>query len=307
MPNALRIGLLGPLLLRDEEDRAVHVGGRQLRVLLTLLALDAGRVVPAGSLADEIWPDDPPGNPGNALQTLVSRQAARPTRSRRTTRAANCSPISSAWTLAAAEQVCADAPLPRAGVLPALSGLVDKSIVTAAERPCGEGPRYGMLETVRAYGLERLAEAGKGDRVRDTFAAYYLDLAETGDAQLRGAGQRRWLLELAAEQDNLQAALRWAIARQDGDIAQRLVLALGWYWMLRGQPGEPETLARQALALQPRERSPRMAEARMVCALTAAGPMWEMDGVRPAVTAAIAGLRRVVGSQPDDPSAGRDG
>ena len=64
MPNALRIGLLGPLQVRDETGRPVHVGGRQLRVLLTLLALDAGRVVPAGSLATEIWPDDLPGNPG---------------------------------------------------------------------------------------------------------------------------------------------------------------------------------------------------------------------------------------------------
>jgi DNA-binding SARP family transcriptional activator len=77
MPNALRIGLLGPLQVRDETGRPVHVGGRQLRVLLTLLALDAGRVVPAGSLAGEIWPDDLPGNPGNALQTLVSRLRAR--------------------------------------------------------------------------------------------------------------------------------------------------------------------------------------------------------------------------------------
>jgi DNA-binding SARP family transcriptional activator len=73
MPDALRIGLLGPLQVRDEPGHPVHVGGRQLRVLLTLLALNAGRVVSAGSLAGEIWPDDPPGNPGNALQTLVSR------------------------------------------------------------------------------------------------------------------------------------------------------------------------------------------------------------------------------------------
>src|SRR4029077_17745918 len=51
-------------------------GGRQLRALLTLLALNAGRVVPAGSLAAELWPDDPPGNPGNALQTLISRLRA---------------------------------------------------------------------------------------------------------------------------------------------------------------------------------------------------------------------------------------
>ena len=76
MPNALGIGLLGPLQVRDETGRPVHVGGRQLRVLLTLLALNAGRVVPAGSLARELWPDDPPGNPGNALQTLVSRLRA---------------------------------------------------------------------------------------------------------------------------------------------------------------------------------------------------------------------------------------
>src|SRR5690242_5957284 len=113
MPNALRIGLLGPLQLRDETGRPVRVGGRQLRVLLTLLALNAGRVVPAGSLAGHIWPDDPPGNPGNALQTLVSRlraelrqcscarctrPAARRRRSRAITRAASCSPTSSAWT-----------------------------------------------------------------------------------------------------------------------------------------------------------------------------------------------------------------
>jgi DNA-binding SARP family transcriptional activator len=62
--------------VRDEAGHLVHVGGRQLRVLLTLLALNAGRVVPVGSLAGQIWPDDPPGNPGNALQTLVSRLRA---------------------------------------------------------------------------------------------------------------------------------------------------------------------------------------------------------------------------------------
>lgn len=50
MPDALRIGLLGPLQVRDETGRLIHVGGRQLRVLLILLALNAGRVVPVGSL-----------------------------------------------------------------------------------------------------------------------------------------------------------------------------------------------------------------------------------------------------------------
>src|SRR6516225_6574422 len=76
MPDTLSIGLLGPLQVRDGAGRTVHVGGRQLRVLLILLALEAGRVVPSGSLADQIWPEEPPANPGNALQTLVSRLRA---------------------------------------------------------------------------------------------------------------------------------------------------------------------------------------------------------------------------------------
>jgi hypothetical protein len=73
VPNALGIGATGLLQVRDQTGRPVHVGGRQLRVLLILLALDAGSVVPVGSMAGQLWPEDPPGNPGNALQTLVSR------------------------------------------------------------------------------------------------------------------------------------------------------------------------------------------------------------------------------------------
>src|SRR5262249_1846739 len=100
-------------------------------------------------------------------------------------------------TLAMAEQVCADELLPSAQVLPALSGLVDKSIAAAGQGPDGE-PRYRMLETVRAYGLERLAQAGEQDRIPDAFTASYLNLAETADPGLRTAAQGRWMRELAA-------------------------------------------------------------------------------------------------------------
>jgi predicted ATPase/DNA-binding SARP family transcriptional activator len=200
-------------------------------------------------------------------------------------------------TLAMAEQVCADQWLPSAQVLPALSGLVDKSIIAA-------GPRYRMLETVRAYGLERLAEAGEHDRVRDAFAAHYLDLAETTDPRLRAAGQGYWLGELAAEQDNLHAALRWAITRRDAEVALRFVRALGWYWVLRGQPGEPQTLARDVLGLEPREHSVRIAEARIVCAMTASGPSWEIDTVRPVLDAAVADFVELThGEVPSNPVA----
>src|SRR6516225_8668150 len=208
-------------------------------------------------------------------------------------------------TLAMAEEVCADELLRSAQVLPALSGLVDKSIIAAGQiADPVSSPRYRMLETVRAYGLDRLAEAGEDDRIRDAFAAHYLNLAETTEPRLRGPEQGQWLRELAAEQDNLYAALRWAITRRDAETALRFVRALGWYWVLRGQPGEPETLARDVLELEPREHSTLIAEARMVCAMTAAGPSWELDSVQPALRAAVDDFTRLAhGQTPSNPVA----
>ena len=213
-------------------------------------------------------------------------------------------------TLAAAVQACADpmpdeAPpptegqpaggprvLPRASVLPTLSGLVGKSIIAMADTPGGCAPRYRMLETVRAYGLERLAEAGEETATKDAFARYCLDFAETADPRLRSADQIRWSRELLAEQDNAHAALRWAIARRDADTALRLVRALGYYWSQRGQ-GEADVLAREVLALTPPEPpTERTAEARVICALLAAGWSYDLETVKGPLVEAIAGLAR---------------
>lgn len=69
----MRIGLLGTLAVHDEAGLPVRVGGHRVRVLLILLALDAGRVVPTSSLIEQLWEDEPPANAGNSLQSLVSR------------------------------------------------------------------------------------------------------------------------------------------------------------------------------------------------------------------------------------------
>ena len=129
-----------------------------------------------------------------------------------------------------------------------------------------------MLETVRAYGLERLAEAGEETAVRDAFTAHYLDLAEAADPGSappgRAAGYACWW-------PSRTISTRRCAGRSpggDGDAALRFIRALAWYWQLRGQLGEPEALAGEVLALTPRERSERIAEARVICALTAAGP-----------------------------------
>ena len=200
-------------------------------------------------------------------------------------------------TLAAAEQVCADAAPPaastgltRAAVLPALSGLVGKSILVAPDTPGEAGPRYRMLETVRAYALQQLADAAEDAQVKDALTAYYLKFAEAADPLLRSADQVRWFRELTAEQDNAHAALRWAIARRDADTALRLVRSLAYYWVQRGH-GEGDTLARDALALAPPPLTTRtIAEARAICALLAAGWSWDIDSIREPLTEAIAAL-----------------
>ena len=152
-------------------------------------------------------------------------------------------------TLEAAERVCAGpGGLAADEVLYLLAGLVDKSLVVAAEGD-GGGVRYTMLETVRAYGAERLAEAGETDAVARAHAGYFLELAEAAEPELRRPDQLRWLARLTAERDNLHAALRWTVDGGEAALALRLAAALGWYWFLTSVRAEALDWTARALAL----------------------------------------------------------
>ena len=104
-----------------------------------------------------------------------------------------------------------------------------------------------MLETIRAYGRERLAEAGEADRVRAAHAAYFLDLADQARDRLISADQLAWLQRLSEDQDNLHAAVRGAVAAGDAATAVGLAGSLGWYWWLRGLKAEGTELISEAL------------------------------------------------------------
>jgi predicted ATPase/DNA-binding SARP family transcriptional activator len=156
-------------------------------------------------------------------------------------------------TPAAAERVCAGPPVPADQVADLLTALVDKSLLV----PIGTvEPRYRMLETIRAYGLDRLDAAGERAAVRSAHAAYYLELAEIAGPELAGRDQLRWLALLTEEHDNAHAALQGAIAAGDKSMAVRLVAALGWYWWLRGHRAEGAELTTAALDL-PGDAPPR--------------------------------------------------
>ncbi|GII97574.1 AfsR/SARP family transcriptional regulator [Sinosporangium siamense] len=151
-------------------------------------------------------------------------------------------------TLAAAERVCAGEGLDPADVLDTLARLVDKSLVAAAVQSGeAEATRYTMLETVRAYAEERLTEAGERERVRLAHARHFLGVAEEAEPRLRGRGQLDTLRLLSAEHDNTSAALRRAIDSGEGEVALRLVGALGWYWCLAGHRREAFARSEEAL------------------------------------------------------------
>ncbi|OEU91260.1 hypothetical protein DB35_16530, partial [Streptomyces abyssalis] len=137
----------------------------------------------------------------------------------------------------------------RAGdaVLQPLSRLVDRSLLVAAEGP--EGVRYRLLESVAAYAVERLAEAGETETVRRRHMHYFRDCAEQADPRLRGPDQQRLLRRLDLESANLRTALDTAVRLGDASSALRLALAPLWYRYLRGRLGEAHRSLGLALAL----------------------------------------------------------
>ncbi|WP_324193513.1 AfsR/SARP family transcriptional regulator [Nocardia otitidiscaviarum] len=124
-----------------------------------------------------------------------------------------------------------------------LHGLVDKSLLTF-----GAG-RFRMLDTIREYGCQRLADTGRLRTARADHAACYLELAERAEPHLRGSGQLPWLTRLAEERENLDAALRFATASGDTDTALRLAAALGMFWTVHGDHATATARLRAALGL----------------------------------------------------------
>jgi len=152
--------------------------------------------------------------------------------------------------LATAEEVCSDADdVAPAQVLDLVGSLVDRSLVVAAHHPAGT--RYHLLESVAAYALERLREAGEEGRARARHAAHFADLAERADSLLRGADQGYWLGRLDRENANMRAALEFAVGEGDAVLAARLASALCWYRYLRGRTGEARAALDAVLSVLP--------------------------------------------------------
>ena len=121
-------------------------------------------------------------------------------------------------------------------VLDLVSGLAEQSMLAVVERH--DRARYRLLETIRVYARQRLSELDDPDRVRDRHLAFHVGLAGRAHTGLTGGQPEPWMARLAADLDDLRAAMDWAAESGDlrglVDITEPIVR----FWFERGLSGE---------------------------------------------------------------------
>jgi predicted ATPase/DNA-binding CsgD family transcriptional regulator len=141
------------------------------------------------------------------------------------------------WVMGSDDQPSPMTPRPSPTTLDLISSLVNESLLNRAEQDEGE-PRFGMLETIREFGLEQLDAHGEVPATQERHAAYFLALATRAQPLLTGPEQETWLDRLETEQGNLRAALTWFSASDDGEGLARFACALWRFWRVRGDLSE---------------------------------------------------------------------
>ncbi|HYO30447.1 MAG TPA: tetratricopeptide repeat protein, partial [Thermomicrobiales bacterium] len=137
------------------------------------------------------------------------------------------------FSLEAAEAVSGELGEPWLDPLDGIEELLAESLLRAEESTEGE-LRYRMLETIRAYAVERLEESGEEPVARAAHVAHFNDWAHEADDALRGPDQAHWLDRFEAEHDNLRAALGWAIPSGPPGAGVRVASWLWRFWEWRG-------------------------------------------------------------------------
>jgi non-specific serine/threonine protein kinase len=160
------------------------------------------------------------------------------------------------FTLEAAEWI-AGATTDTASALDLLTSLVEKSLVVA-DSEGGNVERYRMLETLRAYGRERLVAIGEAAEAQERHASYFLKLVEEcvriyTSAEPPSPG---WNAPLIAEQANLRRSLTW-YQEKEPSRGLRLAAELGWFWVVQRDLGEGEGWLETFLPLAPNETGVR--------------------------------------------------
>ena len=162
--------------------------------------------------------------------------------------------------------------------LDVIESLIDHSLVKRMLLETGspvdeKEPRFYFLETIREYAMGRLEACGEREDVQRRHSKYYLAMAERIEPKLYGRRQSEAVSMLAREQDNLRAALEWAIERDEAEFVQRMCGALGMFWEARTAFQEAHRWIDVALKMAP-ETSPGIRAKLLMAASRLA--LWEV-------------------------------
>jgi predicted ATPase len=154
-----------------------------------------------------------------------------------------------AFSLEAVRAVIMSADLAPAEVVDGIANLVAKSLVAVTAGSAVA--RYRLLDTTRAYGLERLAESGEREQLARRHAEHYRDLFERAEAEWETRPSVAWLAEYATEIDNLRAALDWAFSPHgDASTGRALTAAAIPLWTHLSLIEECRARVERALAVR---------------------------------------------------------
>jgi predicted ATPase len=200
-----------------------------------------------------------------SLDLLASRQAGIPDR-HRTLRASiewsyqllpiplreffsRLSVFRGGWTLEAAESVLSGAAaIDGVDTVDALEQLASSSLVVADEH--FDEIRFRMLETIREFAVS-LVPAEPGSSLRAAHAEYFRSFVELADEQLAGHDQHVWLAKVAADLDNVRAAIEWSKSSGNVDLGLKVAASMGRFWLVRGFVAEGIAALRDALSRAP--------------------------------------------------------
>ena len=96
----------------------------------------------------------------------------------------------------------------------------------------GSATRYRLLETIRQYARDRLVESGETDAIRNRHLAFFLDLSQRAEREMRGPEFTDWLQRLDADADNLRLAIDWGL-ESEPEAGIRMCVALWMLWRIR--------------------------------------------------------------------------
>lgn len=148
-------------------------------------------------------------------------------------------------TIAAIQRICDLGDL-SGDLLDTIDSLVEKNLVRRLDGAVE--PTMSLLETIRDFAREQLLESSEFEKISERHAAHFLAIAEEARPKLVGGEQRKWSELLDSVYQDLRAAHRWLVSREDFDRATRLAASLQTFWIARGQLQEGRDWLEESLA-----------------------------------------------------------